>query len=79
MRRCCVCDTTIGLAICVLQCVAVCCSVLQGAYVACVTLEFDQPFVCCSVLQCVAVCCSVLQFVGILALHTQHLVTLELN
>jgi len=33
--------------ICVLQCVAVCCSVLQ-----CVA-------VCCSVLQCVAVCCSV--------------------
>ena len=35
--------------VCVLQCVAVCCSVLQ-----CVA-------VCCSVLQCVAVCCSVLQ------------------
>jgi len=34
---------------CVLQCVAVCCSVLQ-----CVA-------VCCSVLQCVAVCCSMLQ------------------
>ena len=33
--------------ICVLQCVAVCCSVLQ-----CVA-------VCCSVSQCVAVCCSV--------------------
>jgi len=31
----------------VLQCVAVCCSVLQA---------------CCSVLQCVAVCCSVLQY-----------------
>jgi len=36
------------------QCVAVCCSVLQ--YVA----------VCCSVLQCVAVCCSVLQCVAVL-------------
>ena len=36
---------------CLLQCVAVCCSVLQ-----CVA-------VCCSVLQCVAVCCSVLQCV----------------
>ena len=34
------------VAVCVLQCVAVCCSVLQ-----CVA-------VCCSVLQCVAVCCS---------------------
>ena len=34
-----------------LQCVAVCCSVLR--YVA----------VCCSMLQCVAVCCSVLQCV----------------
>jgi len=34
---------------CVLQCVAVCCSVLQ-----CVA-------VCCSVLQCVAVCCSAFQ------------------
>jgi len=32
-----------------LQCVAVCCSVLQ------------RVAVCCSVLQCVAVCCSVLQ------------------
>ena len=34
---------------CVVQCVAVCCSVLQ-----CVA-------VCCSVLQCVEVCCSVLR------------------
>jgi len=34
---------------CVMQCIAVCCSVLQ-----CVA-------VCCSVLQCVAVCCSALQ------------------
>ena len=44
----------------VLQCVAVCCSVLlesvQGDLrrIQCVA-------VCCSVLQCVAVCCSVLQ------------------
>ena len=37
---------------CMLQCVALCCSVLQ-----CVV-------VCCSVLQCVAVCCSVLQCVA---------------
>jgi len=45
-------DTTVSeihISTCMLQCVAVCCSVLQ-----CVA-------VCCSVLQCVAVCCSVLQ------------------
>jgi len=38
----------------VLQCVAVCCSVLQFdvSGLLCRTL-------CCSVLQCVAVCCSV--------------------
>jgi len=46
----------------VLECVAVCCSVLL-----CV-VKFDSfcsvlqcVAVCCSVLQCVAVCCSVLQ------------------
>ena len=46
---------------CVLQCVAVCCSVIEGwsliqrlaIYVMCMCS------VCCSVLQCVAVCCSV--------------------
>ena len=43
-------DDTPNAMQCVLQCVAVCCSVLQ-----CVA-------VCCSVLQCVAVCCSVLQY-----------------
>ena len=49
-----------------LQCVAVCCRVLQSA----MTVEvefcnhgFDGATVCCSVLQCVAVCCSVLQCV----------------
>jgi len=36
-----------------LQCVAVCCSVLQ------------RVAACCSVLQCVAVCCSVLQCVAV--------------
>jgi len=40
---------------CVLQCVAVCCSVLQLQRVA----------VCCSVLQCVAVRCSILQCVAV--------------
>jgi len=54
----------------VLQCVAVCCSVLQ-----CVDCHnFHHVFtgvpdlcvaVCCSVLQCVAVCCSVLQCVAV--------------
>jgi len=39
----------------VLQCVAVCCSVLHK-----VTGELPHVAVCCSVLQCVAVCCSVL-------------------
>jgi len=43
-------DTTNGS--CVLQLVAVCCSVLLS------TLPTVR--VCCSVLQCVAVCCSVL-------------------
>ena len=45
------------------QCVAVCCSVLQcvaacGSVVQCVA-------VCCSVLQCVAVCCNVWQRVAV--------------
>jgi len=57
-----------------MQCVAVCCSVLQ--YVA-VSLYIEQTecvaaccsvlqriAVCCSVLQCVAVCCSVVQCVA---------------
>ena len=44
----------------VLQCVAVCCSVLQcvAGYMTCYT---SCLVVCCSMLQCVAVCCSVLQ------------------
>jgi len=45
----------------VLQCVAVCCSVLQGR----VDLIFSSLWVCSSVLQCVAVCCSVLQCVAV--------------
>jgi len=48
----------------VLQCVAVCCSVLQcleiRARVRCSVLQCVA--VCCGVLQCVAVCCSVLRF-----------------
>jgi len=54
----------------VLQCIAVCCSVLQ---VCCSVLQYVVVScsviavccsVCCSVLQCVAVCCSVLQRVA---------------
>jgi len=49
----------------VLQCVAVCCSVLQCVVVSHVAhMNIDIYIfaytVCCSVLQCVAVCCSVL-------------------
>ena len=44
--------------LCVLQCVAVCCSVLQCVAVCCSVLQYVA--VCCSVLQCVAVCCNVL-------------------
>jgi hypothetical protein len=54
----------------VLQCVAECCSILQGTcnvlfhsvLCACVSVCLA---VCCSVLQCVAVCCSVLQCVAV--------------
>ena len=48
---------------CLLQCVAVCCSVLQCVAVCCSALQCAA--VCCSVLQCVAVCCSVLQCVAV--------------
>ena len=42
--------------VCVLQCVAVCCSVLQCVAVCCSVLQ--SVAVCCSLLQSVAVCCS---------------------
>jgi len=45
-----------------LQCVAVCCSTLQGSAVCSIVLEYAA--VCCSVLQCAAVCCSMLQHVA---------------
>jgi len=48
-----------GVAVCctVLQCVALCCSVLPVFAEA----SYQQGVaVCCSVLQCVALCCSVL-------------------
>ena len=44
-----------------LQCVAVCCIVLQRVAACCRVLQCIA--VCCSVLQCIAVCCSVLQCV----------------
>jgi len=52
-----------------LQCVAVCCSVLQRVAACCSVLQcvavccsvLQRVAACCSVLQCVAVCCSVLQ------------------
>jgi len=47
----------------VVQCVAVCCSVLQCVAVCCSVLQCVA--VCCGVLQCVAVCCSVLQCVAL--------------
>jgi len=54
---------------CLLQCVAVCCSVLQCDVACCSLLQcvaascsvLQRVAACCSVLQCVAVCCSVLQ------------------
>ena len=46
-----------------MQCVAVCCSVLQCVAVASVDV-FDCE-VQCSVSQCAAVCCSVLQCVAV--------------
>ena len=41
---------------CLLQCVAVCCSVLQRVVVCCSVLQ--RVAVCCSVVQRVAACCS---------------------
>jgi len=58
-----------------LQCVAVCCSVLQCVALGalgkarvlsgrCVAVVLQCVAVCCSVLQCVVVCCRVLQCVA---------------
>jgi len=51
----------------VLQCVAVCCSVLQCVALSVCCSVLQCLAVCCivSVLQCVAVCCSVLQCVAV--------------
>jgi len=55
----------------VLQCVAVCYSVLQFGAVCCTVC----CTVCCSVLQCIAVCCSVLQCVAVCCSVLQYLFT----
>ena len=52
----------LGIALRVLQCVAVRCSALQCVAVRCSALHCVA--VCHSVLQCAAVCCSVLQCVA---------------
>jgi len=57
----------------VLQCVAVCCSVLPCVWSILVP-EGREPAMCCSVLQCVAVCCSVLQCVAVCCSMLQCLV-----
>jgi len=66
----------------VLQCVAVCCSVLQCvAAVRCSVLQCVAPdtshvlqcvAVCCSVLQCGVVCCSVLHLIPRITLCVAH-------
>ena len=54
---------------CVLQCIAVCCSLLQCIAVSChissLTYQHVCVAVCCSVLQSVAVCCSVMSYQSI--------------
>jgi len=50
-----------------LQCVAVCCSVVQRVAVCCRALQCVA--VCCSLLQCVTVCCSVLQCVAVSSVY----------
>jgi len=47
----------------VLQCVAVCCSVLQSVAVCCSVLQCAA--VCCSVLQSVVLCCNMFQCVAV--------------
>jgi len=56
-----------------MQCVAVCCSVLQCVAVHCNNIQHtDNRGPRCSVLQCVAVCCSVLQCVAVHCNNIQH-------
>jgi len=58
------------VAVCcsVVQCGAVCCTVLQCVAVYCIALDDDtneEDEVCCSALHCGAVCCSVVQCVAL--------------
>jgi len=56
----------------VLQCVAVCCGVLQALHYVTLWKGCDYV-VCCSVLQCVAVCSSVFQCVPVCSCVLQAL------
>jgi len=65
--------------LCVLQCVAACCSVLQRVAVCCsvrsepIAIEPQSTtYVCCSESQCVAVCCSVLKYVAMCAIRANR-------
>ena len=51
--------------LCVLQCVAVCCSVSRNCSSRGMQHDANVLQVYCSVLQCVPVCCSVLQYVAV--------------
>ena len=59
-----------------MQCVVVCCSVMQYVAVRHRTSSMRslQVDLLCSVLQCVAVCCSALQYVAVRCSKTSHLV-----
>jgi len=67
------CAAADGCPGCVLQCVAVCCSVLQCVAVCCNVLQcvasvLQGVAVCC---ECVAVCCSVSQCVALCRIVSQ--------
>jgi len=69
LRRAYYCTCSPGL--CVLQCVAVCCSVLQCDVLCCIVLQLIRRAyycTCCAglcVMQCVAMCCNVLQYITV--------------
>jgi len=60
--------------VCVVQCVAVRCTVLQWISKRTIRIVHERTgkYVCCSVLQCVAVCCSALQCVAVCCSVLQH-------
>jgi len=55
----------------VLQCVAVCCSVLRCDHRA-GGMGLKRCVLCCSMWQCVAVCCGVLQCVAVCSQSRGH-------